>query len=103
MLGNEIYSQVELLNLLGMPTRGDASLILARQLIAAKLNIANGAGDHAIAAAVAGADRLLSTFAGKLPYGIKTSTVRGQAAVNLANILERYNEGYLAGGPPSCR
>ena len=35
-----IYSQDRLLSLLNGPTKGDASLILALQLIAAKLNLA---------------------------------------------------------------
>jgi hypothetical protein len=41
-LGSQRYTQVELLTILDTPVRGDASLILAHQLIAAKLNIAGG-------------------------------------------------------------
>jgi hypothetical protein len=39
-LGRQTYSQTELLRLLDTPVRGDASLILAHQLIAAKLTMA---------------------------------------------------------------
>ena len=42
-LGNQTYTQAELLILFNSPPQGDASLILADQLIAARLNIANGA------------------------------------------------------------
>src|SRR5688572_27981573 len=37
------YQQHDLLSLLNGPAQGDASVILAMQLIAAKLNVANGA------------------------------------------------------------
>ncbi|MGH9841611.1 MAG: hypothetical protein ACREEM_22905 [Blastocatellia bacterium] len=91
-----------MLNLFHRLVQGDASLILARQLIAAKLNIANGASNAAVAATAAAADNWLSNFPGKLPYNVRTSSSRGQTAVNLANTLEQYNQGTLAGGPPSC-
>src|SRR5262249_9423354 len=42
MLGGQTYSQAELLTILNTPVGGDASLSLADQLIATKLNIAAG-------------------------------------------------------------
>jgi hypothetical protein len=45
----------------------DASLVLAHQLVAAKLNIANGSDPTIIATTVAAADRLLALFGDKLP------------------------------------
>jgi hypothetical protein len=41
-LGRQTYTQAELLAILRTPVRGDASLILTYQLIAAKLNSAGG-------------------------------------------------------------
>src|SRR5437016_831768 len=41
-LGSQTYVQAQLLTILTTPVRGDASLVLADQLIAAKLNIAHG-------------------------------------------------------------
>src|SRR5262249_16999965 len=41
-LGSQVYSQSELINILGLPVAGDASISLAHQLIAAKLNVLNG-------------------------------------------------------------
>ncbi len=102
MLGNQIYTKSELLNLLNTPIRGDASLILAHHLIAAKLNLANGANNATIAATVTAADNWLRSYAGKLPYNVKTSTPAGQVATNLAATLEQHNNGTLAGGPPPC-
>jgi YVTN family beta-propeller protein len=94
-LGSQTYAQEELLALFDSPPKGDASLILADQLIAAKLNIANGADPTPISATIADADRLLSGFPGKLPYGVPTSSATGQAMVDDASVLETYNNGEL--------
>lgn len=102
VLGDETYSQTELLELLGMRIQGDASRLLARALIAAKLNIAAGADAAPIAATVASADDLLDDFAGKLPYGIPLLSETGLNAILLALVLDLYNLGLLPGGPPFC-
>src|SRR5262249_30515684 len=99
-LGSQTYTQAELLALFDTPPRGDASLILAHQLIAAKLNIANGSNPAPIRSAIADADKLLSQFSGKLPYNVGTSSDIGQQMVNDANVLDRYNNGDLT---PDCR
>jgi len=99
-LGSQTYTQAELLTLFGAPPRGDASVILAHQLIAAKLNIANGSNPVPIRSAIADADKLLSQFFGKLPYNVETSSSIGQQMVNDANVFDRYNNGALT---PGCR
>jgi hypothetical protein len=71
-------------------------MILARQLIAAKLNIANRSDATPISSTIAHADSLLSQFAGKLPYKVKTSSTIGKAMVNDANTLNNYNNGALS-------
>ena len=71
----------------------DASLILARQLIAAKLNIAAGSDPTTIAATVADADRLLAQFGGKLPHGVAPSSDLGRSMVSDAQVLRSYNNG----------
>jgi len=99
-LGSQTYTQAELLTLFDTPPRGDASVILAHQLIAAKLNIANGSNPAPIRSAIADADKVLSQFFGKLPYNVGTSSAIGQQMVNDANVLDRYNNGDLT---PDCR
>ena len=99
MLGSQTYSQTELLTILNTPVKGDASLILADQLIAAKLNIANGSDPAPISSTITHANSLLSAFGGnKLPYHVKTSSATGQMMVNDANTLESYNNGLLTTG-----
>ena len=90
-LGSQIYTKEQLHALLASPTRGDASIVLAQQMIAAMLNIANGVDPTPIAATLAHADALLSVFSGKLPYGVKTSSVMGQAMVVDAALLDQFN------------
>src|SRR5262249_8453210 len=94
-LGSQTYSQAELLTILGTPVRGDASLILADQLIAAKLNIANGSNPAPISSTITGADSLLSGFAGKLPYHVDPSSDTGQMMISDETVLDSYNNGAL--------
>jgi hypothetical protein len=101
MLGSQTYSQSELLGLLtsARHARSDASVALARQLVAAKLNIANGSDPTISGTTVADADRLLAVFAGKLPYGVKRTSALGQSMVSDRDLLERYNSGRQT---PTC-
>jgi hypothetical protein len=98
-LGSRVYSAAALDALLETPPRGDASIILARQLIAAKLNVASGATSTA---AIAAADVWLTANAPghALPYGTSAASLAGAAAVSLAAQLAFYNEGTT--GPGHC-
>ena len=98
MLGSQTYTKMELLNILNNPGGGDASMILAVQLIAAKLNIANGSDPTPIASTITHADSLLSMFNGKLPYHVRPSSAIGQMMLNDANTLDNYNNGKLTPG-----
>ena len=77
----------------------DASLILARQLIAAKLNIAAGSDPTTIGTTVADADRLLAQFGGKLPHGIAPSSDLGRSMVSDGESLASYSRGRQT---PTC-
>jgi hypothetical protein len=88
----------ELLAILNTPSGGDASIILAKQLIAAKLNIANGSDPTPVSSTLTHADSLLSMFSGKLPYHVKLSSAIGQMMVSDANTLDNYNNGKLTTG-----
>jgi len=102
-LGSQTYTQAELLTLLKTPVgagrMADASLILADQLIAAKLNIANGSDPTPVGSTITDADALLATFKGKVPYQVTASSTGGQAIVNDASVLDSYNNGTLT---PNC-
>jgi len=99
VLGSQTYTQAELLTILNTPVKGDASLILADQLIAAKLNIANGSNPTPIGPTIADADALLSTFSGTLPYHVSPSSATGQQMVADATTLNNYNNLVLT---PDC-
>lgn len=99
VLGAQTYAAAELLALLRSPVKGDASEILARQLIAAKLNLAAGAGSNELAAEVAAADALFAGFAGRLPYGVSPSSSSGRAMIELAGRLAARNN---RGSSPEC-
>jgi hypothetical protein len=102
MLGSQSYTKVELLTILRTPVgtgkNADASLILADQLIAAKLNIANGADGTPVSSTITHADSVLSGFSGTLPFHVKPSTMTGQAMVTDAATLESFNKGMLTPG-----
>jgi hypothetical protein len=105
-LGNDIYTQAELLTILntqiGAGSKADASMILAVQLIAAKLNIANGSDAAPILTSLQHADGLFLQFYNdkdKLPFKVKVSSTTGQAMITEANKLESYNSGQLT---PTC-
>jgi len=99
-LGGMTYSKSVLLKILGTPVgkgpKADASLILADQLIAAKLNIANGTDGTPVSSTIMNADSLLTGH----PVGshVKPSSSIGQAMVNDANVLNNFNNGLLTLG-----
>jgi RHS repeat-associated protein/uncharacterized repeat protein (TIGR01451 family) len=92
----QTYPKSALLALLGTATHGDASLILADQLIAAKLNVASGSNPGPIATALAQADSLLGGFHGPLPYHVSSASSTGRAMTATAGTLEAYNTGHVA-------
>ena len=96
-LGTVVYNQSQLLSILNSPVKGDASIILAKQLIAAKLNIANGSDPTPIAATIATADGLLDGCV--LPCNVKPSSPLGMQMTAAAAILDQYNNGLLT---PDC-
>lgn len=103
-LGGVTYTHAAAMAVLQSPSNGDASLILAHQLIAAKLNIqVNGASDGAVASAAADADAWLAANAdadGVLPFGVSPASAAGAEATALANVLDQFNNGLI--GPGHC-
>ena len=97
MLGNQSYDKAELQEIIG-GRNGDASLVLAGHLIAAKLNLANGSDPAPVSSTIAEADALLSRFSGKLPYAVKRSSPPGEAMATDVAVLRDYNLGNLTPG-----
>jgi len=104
LIGGVAYTDEELLDLLGTAPRGDASVILAHQYIAALLNVAAGASPSSEVN-----DTLDATDAwfaanvdgdGFLPYGIRASSEAGAQAVEYSDALTDFNEGNA--GLPHC-
>lgn len=99
VLGDESYTKMEAIAIMRTPTRGDASIILARQLIAAKLNIENGSNPDPVQETIDAADDLLSPLPGRLPYGVRPYTDLGKDMLRLARVLDAYNNRWLT---PRC-
>jgi hypothetical protein len=101
-LGGQPYSKTDLLSILSAPldsgNSSDASLLLADELITAKLNLAQGSEKGLIARIIADADTLLRGFNSKLPYHVQTESTTGQTMAELANLLDRYNSGTMTPG-----
>jgi hypothetical protein len=98
-IGAQTYNRAQLLQILGAPGGADASMILAVQLIAAKLNIAGGANRSPVNGVVNAADELLANFAGSLPFNVRTSSAPGSYMTDRGATLKSYNGGALT----SCK
>ena len=95
-LGDRMYNQAQLLPLLSAPKKGDDSLILAFQLIAAKLNVANGTNVATAGTNITQADALLTGYSKALPYGAKSTQMNAIAT----NLNAFNNDGQLQ---PGCK
>jgi hypothetical protein len=96
VIGSVTYTQAQALEILETPPRGDATYILAHQLIAAKLNILNGADPSDVATTIADADDWLIEH----PLGSDPSNPDRAEGIALAGVLDEYNNGLI--GPGHC-
>ena len=92
LLGNNAYDKEQLLAILHQPVRGNGLVLLAHQLIAAKLNIANGADASCIEQTLADADALIGDL---LVPPVGDGYLQPEDVSALADILDDYNEGDL--------
>ena len=93
-IGGVTYSKFRAMCILWTSPEGDATYILAHQLIAAKLNVANGADGSAVADAIRDADAWLVEH----PLGSNPCDPARQAGINLSETLTDYNEGRIGPG-----
>jgi hypothetical protein len=98
-LGMVVYTADQLLQVFNRPAAGNGLVVLAHQLIAAKLNIANGAqADQAVLADIAAADALIGALVVP-PVG--TGSLPNASVSALNNRLTSFNEG--DSGVPHCQ
>jgi len=96
-LGTVTYTQNQLLRILNQPVRGNGLISLAKQLIAAKLNIAAGATSTDVDQAVTDADALIG---GLIVPPIGSDSLSPSSTSSLNDTLTSYNEGDI--GPGHC-
>jgi hypothetical protein len=91
-IGSLFYTQCDLLCSLNMPGQGNALIILAHQLIAAKLNILNGASAPDIQQAIIDGDALVDGN-NILTDVVDPLSTLGQQMIAVAATLDLYNNG----------
>src|SRR5262245_5413966 len=92
-IGGTTYTQTQLLTILAVPVKGNATLILADQLIAELLNIANGVSSPLVSATIADAQSLLAGVNLRNPAAVAPSSSSGQKMISDAAFLDAYNSG----------
>jgi hypothetical protein len=96
-LGTVTYQAAELMAILDDPARGNGLVILVHQLIAAKLNVANGADPSVIQQTMTDADNMIGALV--VPPIGNGYLAPGQTG-DLVETLTQYNEGTI--GPGHC-
>jgi hypothetical protein len=97
-LGTVTYQAAELMAILDNPAQGNGLVILAHQLIAAKLNIANGADPSDVQQTIIDADAMT---AGLVVPPIGNGYLPSEQTSALTETLTEYNEGTI--GPGHCQ
>jgi hypothetical protein len=97
ILGTVTYTDAQLLAILDTPAQGNGLVALAHQLIAAKLNIANGAPGDVVSVTIGNADALINVLV--IPPIGDDYLPPGQTS-DLTETLTQYNEGTI--GPGHC-
>ena len=96
-LGTVTYQAAELMAILDNPAGGNGLVILVHQLIAAKLNIANGADPSAVQQAMTDADNMIGAL---VVPPIGNGYLAPAQTGDLVETLTQYNEGTI--GPGHC-
>ncbi len=87
-LGTVTYSKTQLLAILGQPAVGNGLISLAKQLIATKLNLLNGAQGLVIAYTVTSADQLIGNL---VPAPVGTGFIDPSLTSPLTERLDSFN------------
>ena len=97
VLGTVSYSAAELITILNEPVVGNGLVSLAHQLIAAQLNVMNGANPGTITATIASANALIG---GLVVPPVGSGTLVPAATSALTQTLDDFNNGII--GPGHC-
>jgi hypothetical protein len=89
-LGGVTYTQAQAISILGVAVKGDKSISLAKQLIAAKLNVADGNDASCISATITAADQWLIAHG-----GVGSGQKQWDGGDILHDELDAYNNGEL--------
>ncbi|GEM_PF-5865290 len=95
-VGGVNYSNAQLVTIFQTPTGGDATYILIHQLIAAKLNVANGASTSDVKVA----DAITKANAWLVSNKLGTNPANGAEGIGYSVTLDDYNNGII--GPGHC-
>jgi len=98
-LGTVTYTQAQLLDILNQPVKGNGLVSLAHQLIAAKLNGANGATCATVAKLISDADKIIG---GLVVPPVGSGSLSTSSVGTLVTGLDNFNEGLLANCPGHC-
>jgi len=96
-LGSVFYTKAQLLTILGTSVSGNGLISLAHQLIAAKLNIAQGADPTAASATIAAADAQIGAL---VVPSIGAGYLHPSTTSAKTQVLDDYNNGII--GPGHC-
>lgn len=97
VLGNKVYTKDELCSILNQAVKGNCLISLVHQLIAAKLNIANGAPHSSIDATIVQADALIGN---KVVPPVSGSTDSLPCNISaFIDALDNYNQGKSQDSP----
>ncbi len=94
-LGTVVYSQSQLLDILNEPVRGNGLVSLSHQVIAVKLNVANGADGSVLGTGVADADALIG---GLVVPPVGTGYLETSTTSSFTNLFDMYNNGVIGSG-----
>lgn len=96
-LGTVTYNQAQLLLILDEPAHGNGLVILAHQLIATLLNVAQGADPTVVSAAISAAHAIIG---GLVVPPIGGGSLPANATSTLTQTLDNFNNGVI--GPGHC-
>jgi uncharacterized repeat protein (TIGR01451 family) len=90
-LGTTSYTEAQLTSVLSTPVGSNGLVALAHQLIAAKLNFANGASSPALSAAIASADAMIGS---RVVPPIGSGSLPTSTTSALVSQLDAFNSGH---------